>query len=129
MTVYFSAAWFTSWRHSNAMWTFLGFLLVISQSYAYNLKISPKIHTQVTNLQNRGDNNSIQFSAITNSTILQATTQQVFDTHFNELLSTSIFLSVFGVVFLILAITINKLTLTIYKLSLRVTILESKYSV
>ena len=111
------------------MWTFLGFLLVISQSYAYNLKISPKIHTQVTNLQNRGDNNSIHFSAITNSTILQATTQQVFDTHFNELLSTSIFLSVFVVVFLILAITINKLTLTIYKLSLRVTILESKYSV
>ena len=111
------------------MWTFLGLLLVISQSYAYNLKISPKIHTQVTNLQNRGDNNSIHFSAITNSTILQATTQQVFDTHFNELLSTSIFLSVFSVVFLILAITINKLTLTIYKLSLRVTVLESKHLV
>ena len=111
------------------MWTFLGLFLVISQSYAYNLKISPKIHTQVTNLQNRGDNNSIHFSAITNSTILQETTQQVFDTHFNELLSTSIFLSVFGVVFLILAVTINKLTLTIYKLSLRVTVLESKYSV
>ena len=111
------------------MWTFLGLFLVISQSYAYNLKISPKIHTQVTNLQNRGDNNSIHFSSITNSTILQETTQQVFDTHFNELLSTSIFLSVFGVVFLILAVTINKLTLTIYKLSLRVTVLESKYSV
>ena len=111
------------------MWTFLGLFLVISQSYAYNLKISPKIHTQVTNLQNRGDNNSIHFSAITNSTILQATTQQVFDTHFNELLSTSIFLSVFGVVFLILAVTINKLTLTIYKISLRVTVLESNYPV
>ena len=111
------------------MWTFLGLFLVMSQSYAYNLKISPKIHTQVTNLQNRGDNNSIHFSSITNSTILQATTQQVFDTHFNELLSTSIFLSVFGVVFLILAVTINKLTLTIYKLSLRVTVLESKYPV
>ena len=111
------------------MWTILGIFLVISQSYAYNLKISPKIHTQVTNLQNRGDNNSIHFSSITNSTILQETTQQVFDTHFNELLSTSIFLSVFGVVFLILAVTINKLTLTIYKLSLRVTVLESKYSV
>ena len=111
------------------MWTFLGLFLVMSQSYAYNLKISPKIHTQVTNLQNRGDNNSIHFSSITNSTILQATTQQVFDTHFNELLSTSIFLSVFGVVFLILAVTINKLTLTIYKLSLRVTVLESNYPV
>ena len=111
------------------MWTILGIFLVISQSYAYNLKISPKIHTQVTNLQNRGNNNSIHFSVITNSTILQATTQQVFDTHFNELLSTSIFLSVFGVVFLILAVTINKLTLTIYKLSLRVTVLESKYPV
>ena len=111
------------------MWTFLGLFLVISQSYAYNLKISPKIHTQVTNLQNRGDNNSIHFSSITNSTILQETTQQVFDTHFNELLSTSIFLSVFGVVFLILAVTINKLTLTIYKLSLRVTVLESNYPV
>ena len=112
------------------LWTFLGFLLVIcfSQSCAYNLKISPKIHTQVTNLQNRGDNNSIQFSAITNSTILQATTQQVFDTHYNELLSTSVFLSIFAVVFLILAIIINRLTLTIFKLSLRVTILESKYS-
>ena len=111
------------------MWTFLGLFLVISQSYAYNLKISPKIHTQVTNLQNRCDNNSIHFSSITNSTILQETTQQVFDTHFNELLSTSIFLSVFGVVFLILAVTINKLTLTIYKLSLRVTVLESNYPV
>ena len=111
------------------MWTFLGLFLVISQSYAYNLKISPKIHTQVTNLQNRGDNNSIHFSSITNSTILQETTQQVFDTHFNELLSTSIFLSVFGVVFLILAVTINKLTLTIYKISLRVTVLESNYPV
>ena len=112
------------------LWTILGFLLVISfsQSYAYNIKISPKIHTQVTNLQNRGDNNSIQFSAITNSTILQATTQQVFDTHYNELLSTSVFLSIFAVVFLILAIIINRLTLTIFKLSLRVTILESKYS-
>ena len=129
MTVYFSAAWFTSWWHSNAMWTFLGFLLVISQSFAYNLKISLKIHTQVTNLQNRGDNNSIQYSAITNSTILQATTQQVFDTHYNEVLSTSVFLSIFAVVFMILAIIINRLTLTIFKLSLRVTILESKYSV
>ena len=112
------------------LWTILGFLLVtsFSQSCAYNLKISPKIHTQVTNLQNKGDNNSIKFRSITNSTILQATTKQVYATHYNELLSTSIFLSVFGVVFLILAITINRLTLTIYKLSLRVTILESKYS-
>ena len=102
------------------LWTILGFLLVtsFSQSYAYNIKISPKIHTQVTNLKNQGDNNSIQFSSITNSTILQATTKQVYDTHYNELLSTSAFLSILAVVFIILAVIINKLTLAIFKLSL-----------
>ena len=112
------------------LWAILGFLLVTNflQSYGYNIKISPKIHTQVTNLKNQGDNNSIQFSSITNSTILQATTKQVYDTHYNELLSTSAFLSILAVVFMILAVIINKLTLTIFKLSLRVTILESKYS-
>ena len=100
------------------LWTILGFLLVISfsQSYAYNIKISPKIHTQVTNLKNQGDNNTIQFNSIANST------------HYNELLSTTTFLSILAVVFIILAITINKLTLAIFKLSLRVTLLESKYS-
>ena len=112
------------------LWTILGFLLVISfsQSYAYNIKTSPKIHTQVTNLKNQGDNNSIQVNSITNSTILQATTKQVYDTHYNELLSTTTFLSILAVVIIILAITINKLTLAIFKLSLRVTLLESKYS-
>ena len=112
------------------LWTILGFLLVTSflQSYGYNIKISPKIHTQVTNLKNQGDNNSIQFSSITNSTILQATTKQVYDTHYNELLSTTAFLSILAVVFIILAVIINKLTLAIFKLSVRVTLLESKYS-
>ena len=112
------------------LWAILVLLLVTSflQSHSYNIKISPKIHTSVTNLKNQGDNNSIQFSSIANSTILQATTQQVYDTHYNELLSTSAFLSILAVVFIILSVVINKLTLAIFKLSLRVTQLESKYS-
>ena len=112
------------------LWAILVLLLVTSflQSHSYNIRISPKIHTSVTNLKNQGDNNSIQFSSITNSTILQATTQQVYDTHYNELLSTSVFLTILAVVFIILSVVINKLTLAIFKLSLRVTQLESKYS-
>ena len=64
-------------------------LLVTSflQSHSYNIKISPKIHTSVTSLKNQGNNNSIQFSSITNSTILQATTKQIYDTHYNELVN------------------------------------------
>ena len=109
------------------LWTILVFLLVTS-IHSYNIRISPKIHTSVTNLKNQGDNNSIQFSSITNSTILQATTKQVYDTHYNELLSTIVFLTILAVVFIILSVVINKLTLAIFKLNLRVTQLEQKYS-
>ena len=109
------------------LWTLLVFLLV-SSAHSYNIRISPKIHTSVTSLKNQGDNNSIQYSSISNSTILQALPQQVWDTHFNELLSTSVIFSIFAVVFIILSVIINKLTLAIFKLSLRVTQLEARYS-
>ena len=110
------------------LWTLLVFLLV-SSAHAYNIRISPKIHTSVTSLKNQGDNNSIQYSSISNSTILQAIPQAIWDTHFNELLSTSVIFSIFAIVFIILSVIINKLTLAIFKLSLRITQLEARCSV
>ena len=109
------------------LWTILVFLLVTS-AHSYNIRISPKIHTSVTRLKNQGDNNSIHYSSISNSTILQAIPKQIYETHYNELLSTSVFLTILAVVFIILSVVINKLTLAIFKLSLTVTQLECRYS-
>ena len=109
------------------LWAIIGFLLLTS-IHAYNIRISPKIHTSVTSLKNQGNNNSIHYSSISNSTILQAIPKQIYETHYNELLSTSVFLTILAVVFIILSVVINKLTLAIFKLSLRVTQLESRYS-
>ena len=109
------------------LWTILVFLLVTS-IHSYNIRISPRIHTSVTSLKNQGDNNSIQYSSISNSTILQAIPQQIYDTHYNELLSTSVILTIFSAVFIILSVIINKLTLALFKLSQRVNQLETRYS-
>ena len=109
------------------LWAIIGFLLLTS-IHAYNIRISPKIHTSVTSLKNQGNNNSIHYSSISNSTILQAIPQAIWDTHFNELLSTSVIFSIFAIVFIILSVIFNKLTLAIFKLSLRVTQLEARYS-
>ena len=107
------------------VWPVLLFLLV-SSVYGYNIRISPKIKTSVTSLKNQGDNNSIHYSSISNSTILQAIPQQLYDSHYNELLSTSVILIIFAILFIVLSVIINKLTLALFKLSQRVNQLETK---
>ena len=109
------------------VWQVLLFLL-ISSVYGYNIRISPRIKTSVTSLKNQGDNNSIHYSSISNSTILQAIPQQLYDSHYNELLSTSVILTIFALVFIILSVIINNLTLALFKLSQRVNQLETRYS-
>ena len=107
------------------VWPVLLFLLVSSVN-GYNIRISPKIKTSVTSLKNQGDNNSIHYSSISNSTILQAVPQQLYDSHYNELLSTSVILIIFAILFIVLSVIINKLTLALFKLSQRVNQLETK---
>ena len=107
------------------VWPVLLFLLVSSVN-GYNIRISPKIKTSVTSLKNQGDNNSIHYSSISNSTILQAVPQQLYDSHYNELLSTSVILIIFALLFIILSVIINKLTLALFKLSQRVNQLETR---
>ena len=109
------------------VWPVLLFLLVSSVN-GYNIRISPIVKTSVTSLKNQGDNNSIQYSSISNSTILQAVPQQLYDSHYNELLSTSVILIIFALLFIILSVIINKLTLALFKLSQRVNQLETRYS-
>ena len=107
------------------VWPVLLFLLVSSVN-GYNIRISPKIKTSVTSLKNQGDNNSIHYSSISNSTILQAVPQQLYDSHYNELLSTSVILIIFAILFIVLSVIINKLTLALFKLSQRVNQLETR---
>ena len=47
-------------------------LAVVQCTTSYNMKINPIVKTQVQNVKNSGDNNNIQLSTITNSTILQS---------------------------------------------------------
>ena len=101
-------------------------LLLVSSVNGYNIRISPKIKTSVTSLKNQGDNNSIHYSSISNSTILQAVPQQLYDSHYNELLSTSVILLIFALLFIILAVIINKLTLALFKLSQRINQIETR---
>ena len=107
------------------LWTLL-VLILVSNIHSYNIRVDPRIQTSVNNLQNKGDNNSIKFSSITNSTILQALPQAILETHSNELLSTSIILSAFAIVFCILSAIINKITLSIFKLNQRISQLEAR---
>ena len=107
------------------VWPVLLFLLV-SSVHGYIIRISPRIKTSVTSLKNQGDNNSIHYSSISNSTILQAIPQQLYDSHYNELLSTSVILTIFALVFIILSVIINKLTLALFKLSQRINQLETR---
>ena len=77
------------------VWPVLFVLLLVSSVNGYNIRINPIVKTSVTSLKNQGDNNSIQFSSISNSTILQAVPQQLYQSHYNELLSTSVILVIF----------------------------------
>ena len=108
------------------VWPVLLVLLLVSSVNGYNIRISPIVKTSVTSLKNQGDNNSIQYSSISNSTILQAVPQQLYDSHYNELLSTSVILIIFALLFILLSVIINKLTLALFKLSQRVNQLETR---
>ena len=107
---------------------FLIFLLcLISNVYNYSLKINPHIKTAVNTLQATGENNSLSFSQISNSTILSAIPSQIHASHYNELISFSIILVIFTISFLVLGKIISQQVLATYKLHLRVTRLESIY--
>ena len=108
------------------VWPVLFVLLLVSSVNGYNIRINPIVKTSVTSLKNQGDNNSIQFSSISNSTILQAVPQQLYESHYNELLSTSVILLIFALLFIILAVIINKLTLALFKLSQRISQIEAR---
>ena len=100
-------------------------LLLVSSVNGYNIKINPIVKTSVTNLKNTGDNNSIQLATITNSTILQAAVpQQLYQSHYNELLSTSVILVIFSFLFIILSVIITKITLVLFKLNQRISQIE-----
>ena len=95
-------------------------LFLVSACVNYNIKINPVVKTSVNNLKNTGEHNSIQLSTITNSTILQAAVpHQVYQSHLNELFSTSAILVIFSVLFIILSVIITKITLVLFKLNLR----------
>ena len=109
------------------VWPVLLVLLLVSSVNGYNIRINPIVKTSVTSLKNQGDNNSIQFSSISNSTILQqAVPQQLYESHYNELMSTSVILIIFALLFIILSVIINKLTLALFKLSQRINQIEAR---
>ena len=98
---------------------------LISSILGYNIRINPHIKTAVNTLQATGTNNSLQFSQISNSTILNAIPAQIQQSHQNELISFSIILTIFTLIFSILAKIINQQVLTTYTLHLRITHLEA----
>ena len=105
---------------------FLIFLcFIIPSIHGYSLKINPHIQTAVNTLQARGSNNTLSFSQISNATILNAIPSQIQQSHQNELISFSITLVIFTIVFLVLAKIINQQVLTTYKLHLRIANLEA----
>ena len=100
-------------------------LFLVSACVNYNIKINPIVKTSVNNLKNTGEHNSIQLSTITNSTILQAAVpHQVYQSHLNELVSTSAILVIFSVLFIILSVIITRITLVLFKLNLRISQIE-----
>ena len=100
------------------------FLAVVNCVTSYSIKINPILNTKVQNVKNTGDNNSIQLAQISNRTILQQIPSQVYQSHLNELWSTTGVLVSFSLVFIILSVTITKQALVIFKLNLRVNNLE-----
>ena len=110
----------------NGMAYFLIFLCCILASVnSYSLKINPHIQTAVNTLQATGQNNSLSFSQISNSTILNAIPSQIHASHQNELISFSVILVIFTIAFLILGKIISQHVLATYKLHLRLAKLEA----
>ena len=115
-----------NFSQSNGMDCILIFLcFIIPSIHGYSLKINPHIQTAVNTLQARGSNNTLSFSQISNATILNAIPAQIQQSHQNELISFSITLVIFTLVFLVLAKIINQQVLTTYKLHLRIANLEA----
>ena len=103
---------------------FIVLSIVLSIS-SYNIKINPVVKTSVQNIKNSGDHNTIQLSSITNSTILQAAVpHQIYQSHLNELYSTSAILVIFSVLFIILSIILTRVTVIIFKSNQRLNHLE-----
>ena len=98
---------------------------LISNILGYQIRINPNIRTAVNTLQATGTNNSLQFSQITNSTILNALPAQIQQSHANELISFTIILSIFALIFSILAKIINQTVMATYKLHIRISHLEA----
>ena len=115
-----------NFSQSNGMAYFLIFLFCLfANVYSYSLKINPHIQTAVNTLQATGQNNSLSFSQISNSTILSAIPSQIHASHQNELISFSVILVIFTIAFLILGKIISQQVLATYKLHLRLTKLEA----
>ena len=100
-------------------------LAVVQCITSYNIKINPIVKTQVQNVKNSGDNNNIQLAQISNSTILQSIPSQVYQSHLNELWSTTAVLMSFSMVLINLSVTLTKKVLVIFKLNIRINNLES----
>ena len=112
----------------NGMAYFLIFLCcILSSVNGYSLKINPHIQTAVNTLQAKGQNNTLSFSQISNSTILNAIPSQIHASHQNELISFSVILVIFTIAFLILGKIISQHVLATYKLHLRIANLEAVY--
>ena len=105
--------------------TLLIVLSIVLSISSYNIKINPVVKTSVQNIKNSGDHNTIQLSSITKSTILQAAVpHQIYQSHLNELYSTSAILVIFSVLFIILSVILTRITLVIFKLNQRLNHLE-----
>ena len=74
------------------------------QICGYSIRINPVVKTQVQAIKNQGNQNKIQLQNISNSTILQAVPSQLYQSHLNELYSTSAVLIVFGFLFMIISV-------------------------
>ena len=99
-------------------------IIIIPSVLNYSIKINPVLNTKVQNIKNQGDGNSIQLAQISNSTILNQIPSAVYNTHINELWSTTIILWSFSITFIILSVTITRLALTVFKLNLSIINLE-----
>ena len=115
-----------NFSQSNGMAYFLIFLCcILANVNSYSLKINPHIQTAVNTLQATGQNNTLSFSQISNSTILSAIPSQIHASHQNELISFSVILVIFTIAFLILGKIISQHVLATYKLHLRLAKLEA----
>ena len=94
----------------------------------YSIRIDPVLNTHVQAKRNTGNSNKIQLQSISNSTILQSLPNQVYQSHVNELIYTTIILIAFGLIFLVISGVITKISLVLFKLNQRVLHLEAIFN-